>query len=122
MQIRPKQGKLKMAYELNTDSSNYNRHTLKNRIKTHVLDGTPVPPNTNYSIGCFEDSTLVLCPLRQAVQMRTNFDHIDVEHAQLQKKVLAFEAILGPERRKDFRHAQQGPQTDHQAQQRPGRV
>lgn len=73
------QGKLKLKYDLNTDSVNYNRNAERNRIEAHHLEGTPIPPNTNYCIGKFDKKTVFLTPLRMAVQLRTNLDHADAE-------------------------------------------
>ncbi len=86
--MKPLQGKIKMSYSLNTDCANYDRSAAENRIKTHNLEGTPVPLNTNYCVGKLDKRTLVLTPIRTAVQLRTTFDHVDKEYEERRRKVL----------------------------------
>lgn len=85
--MRPLQGKIKMEYELNTNIANYDKSTAENCIKTHCLEGTPIPFNTNYCIGQIQDNNIILTPLRMAVQIRTNFDHADKEYESRRRKV-----------------------------------
>jgi len=76
-----------MDYALNVNIQNYNKSATKNCIKTHTLEGAPIPLNTNYCIATVDKGTLKLIPLRMAIQMRTNLDHADREYESQKRNV-----------------------------------
>lgn len=72
---------------LNSEVMNYNKAATENCIKVHCLEGTPVPLNTNYCIAKVDKGVLKLVPLRMAIQLRTNFDHVDKEYESRRRRV-----------------------------------
>lgn len=97
---------MKMEYTLNSNVANYDKNTTQNCIKTHVLEGTPVTLNTNYCIASVDKGALKLIPLRMAVQLRTNFDHVDREYESRRRNV--YSRVIVERRRRSKGNKEQG--------------
>mmetsp|Transcript_27400 Transcript_27400/g.31560 ORF Transcript_27400/g.31560 Transcript_27400/m.31560 type:complete len:255 (+) Transcript_27400:31-795(+) len=77
--VKPKNNKISMTFELDSEVENYDKNATNHRIMEHKLSSTYIPTQTSYCVGCFKDNALYLSPIDSIYQMRPDFDHVNKE-------------------------------------------
>jgi len=86
---------MKLVYQLDHESQNYDTNAVEHRVREHCLkselvdtcgsavDSTfasiDIAVQPNYAIGVFKDNKLMLTPLSKFHQVRPSFDHVNEE-------------------------------------------
>lgn len=68
---------MRLSYELNQDSVNFDSSALTSKVTNHVLQSSEINTKTNDCFAKFVNGNLVVIPIHKVFSMRTMLDHVD---------------------------------------------